>query len=73
MGSGALPLKKIPSLALRIFPTSLSVNSLAKKLRLSDPAVIGYIENEKYYLNLRTVRKDEFPLLIKVIRKLFQT
>jgi len=72
MGSGALPLEKIPSLALRISPSSLSVNSLAKKLRLSNPAVIGYIEDDKYYLNLRTIRKDEFPLLIEVIRKIFQ-
>ncbi|OGB66431.1 MAG: L-seryl-tRNA(Sec) selenium transferase [Caldithrix sp. RBG_13_44_9] len=71
MGSGALPLEKIPSLALRIVPSSLTVNRLAKNLRLSEPAVIGYIENERYYLNLRTIRKDEISLLVKVIRKIF--
>jgi L-seryl-tRNA(Ser) seleniumtransferase len=71
MGSGALPLEKIPSLALRIGPSSLSVNSLAKKLRQSEPAVIGYIENERYCLNLRTIRKDEIPLLVQVVREIF--
>jgi L-seryl-tRNA(Ser) seleniumtransferase len=71
MGSGALPLEKIPSMALRIKPLTQSVTNLAKKLRLSEPAVIGYIENEQYCLNLRTIRKDEIPLLIQAVRKIF--
>jgi L-seryl-tRNA(Ser) seleniumtransferase len=72
MGSGALPLEKIPSIALKISPLSMSVSSFAKRLRESDPVVLGYISEDHYYLNLRTIQKDEGPLLIKSIDKLLK-
>ncbi len=71
MGSGALPLEEIPSRALRVKPMNLAVEELARKLRLTEPAVIGYIENEYLYLNLRTIREDELPLVVKAFRNIF--
>jgi len=71
MGSGALPLEEIPSRALRIKPLNTSVETLAKKLRLTEPAIIGYIENEFFYLNLRTIREDEFPLVVRAFKNIF--
>lgn len=71
MGSGALPLEEIPSRALRIRSVNTSVEILAKKLRLTEPAVIGYIENEYFYLNLRTIREDEFPLVVRAFKSIF--
>jgi L-seryl-tRNA(Ser) seleniumtransferase len=71
MGSGALPLEKIPSIAVSISPQKISVTDFSKKLRLSDPAVVGYIENEKYLLNLRTIRDDELDEVVNIILQIF--
>lgn len=71
MGSGALPLEKIPSVAVRIVPQKMSVNRFAKMVRLQQPALIGYIENDAFLINLRTVRKDELPEVEKIIRTVF--
>ncbi|HFE63785.1 MAG TPA: L-seryl-tRNA(Sec) selenium transferase [Caldithrix sp.] len=69
MGSGALPLEKIPSVALRLKPNKMSVSRLARLLRLSDPAVVGYIEDDHFMLNLRTVRQDELQQTAQVLRR----
>lgn len=69
MGSGALPLEKIPSVALRLKPQKISLNRFARRLRLSDPAVVGYIEDDRFMLNLRTVRQDELAQIVQVLRQ----
>jgi L-seryl-tRNA(Ser) seleniumtransferase len=63
MGSGALPLEKIPSVALTVKSDKISVAEIAKKMRLGTPPIIGYIENDLFVLNLRTVRMDEIPII----------
>ncbi|MFZ0390667.1 MAG: L-seryl-tRNA(Sec) selenium transferase [Calditrichia bacterium] len=69
MGSGALPLEKIPSLAVTLQPQKGSLAAFSRKLRLADPAVVGYIENERLSLNLRTVREDEIELIARAVRQ----
>ncbi len=71
MGGGALPLEKIPSVSIKIIPHSLSVSKFAKKLRLGDPSIIGYISDDSFFINLRTIRKDEIPQLIEGITQVF--
>ncbi len=71
MGSGALPLEKIPSVAVRIRPEKLSAGRLARKMRLAKPGVVGYIENEAYLINLRTVREDEYPAISANLHSIF--
>jgi L-seryl-tRNA(Ser) seleniumtransferase len=72
MGSGALPLEKIPSVALKIKPLSVSINTFAKKLRENDPAILGRISGDSLYLDLRTIQKDEGPSIVKSIKKLLK-
>jgi L-seryl-tRNA(Ser) seleniumtransferase len=72
MGSGALPLEKIPAVALSVIPTGLSVTKFAKAMRINDPAIIGYIEKDALLLNLRTIRDDEIPVIIEKIRFIFE-
>ncbi len=71
MGSGALPLEKIPAVAVSLIPENISVTQFAKVLRINDPSIIGYIEKEAYLLNLYTIRDDEIPLIIDKIRFIF--
>jgi L-seryl-tRNA(Ser) seleniumtransferase len=70
MGSGTLPLIEIPSMALLIQSKKYSANKLAAKLRENQPPIIGYIRDDFCFLNLRTIREDELPLVIKALNKL---
>ena len=70
MGSGALPLERIPSVAVAVRSSKFTVTEIAKKMRLGTPPIIGYIENESFVLNLRTVRPDEIPIIVSVLKAL---
>lgn len=70
MGSGTLPLIEIPSVALAIKSEKYSSQKLAAKLRRNDPSIIGYIRDDRFLLNLRTVREDEIPVIIKTLNRL---
>lgn len=70
MGSGTLPLIEIPSIALAIRSDKYSSQKLAAKLRENHPPIVGYIRDEKYFLNLRTIRKDEVPIVFKALDRL---
>ncbi len=66
-GSGTLPLEKLPSVALAIQPQRGTVTSLAKRLRLANPPVIGYVHNDLLFLDLRTVLPGEIDPLITIL------
>jgi L-seryl-tRNA(Ser) seleniumtransferase len=70
MGSGALPLERIPSVAVAVKSSKFTVTEIAKKMRLGTPPIIGYIENESFVLNLRTVRPDEIPIIVSALKAL---
>jgi len=70
MGSGALPLEKIPSVAVAVRSNKFTVTEIAKKMRIGTPPIVGYIENEWFMLNLRTVRKDEIPIIVTALKAL---
>ena len=70
MGSGTLPLIEIPSISLAIKSTKYTSKRVAGKLRENQPPIIGYIRDENYFLNLRTVRTDELPIIIRALNKL---
>ncbi|GAB4334789.1 MAG: L-seryl-tRNA(Sec) selenium transferase [Calditrichia bacterium] len=70
MGSGALPLEKIPSVAVVITSRRLKPDRIAKRMRSMDLPVIGYVNEDRYWLNLRTVREDEIPHLISSLNRL---
>ncbi|MFA7122570.1 MAG: L-seryl-tRNA(Sec) selenium transferase [Candidatus Delongbacteria bacterium] len=55
-GSGAMPTEKLEGAAVSIVPHDLSLTKLSEEMRtISEIPVFGYIENEKYYLSLRTI------------------
>jgi len=69
MGSGALPLEKIPSVALAITSSRLSPQKLAGKLREFNPPIIGYVQDDKLFLNLKTIRQEEILTIIDALNK----
>jgi L-seryl-tRNA(Ser) seleniumtransferase len=66
-GSGALPLEQIPSKALVLKPADEDAEKLAAKLRRNEPPIIGYIQNDQVYLDLRTVAEAELAELAEGI------
>jgi len=59
IGSGALPLEKIPSKAVSLRSTEITTETLARQMRLHDPPVLGYIRENRLFLDLRTVLPGE--------------
>lgn len=69
VGGGALPLQKLPTIALSTKWTGGSVNSFEKKLREVDPPIISRISKEELIFDMRTVSDEEIPLLAGGILK----
>ena len=54
-GGGTMPTSQIPSIALSISPTGISLNKLSRSLRTGTPAIVGYTDQDKFCLDLRTI------------------
>ncbi|NNM30781.1 MAG: L-seryl-tRNA(Sec) selenium transferase [Akkermansiaceae bacterium] len=54
-GGGTMPHAEIPSIAIAIDPRDRSLDDLAAALRTGSPAVVGYTQDDRLLLNLRTV------------------
>lgn len=54
-GGGTMPTSQIPSIALSVHPTGISLNKLSRALRTGSPAIVGYTDQEKLCLDLRTI------------------
>ncbi len=70
MGSGALPLEKIPSVALKVSAAKRSPSRLAKQLRMQQPPITAYVQDGALLLNLRTIREDELPMVKQALAAL---
>ena len=69
-GSGSLPEKNIESIALRFKPVSLSVNKLSSAFRGLDNPVIGYINQNSFFIDLKAVLPFQISTLIKSIKNI---
>ncbi|MDZ7288815.1 MAG: L-seryl-tRNA(Sec) selenium transferase [candidate division KSB1 bacterium] len=69
-GSGALPIEKIPSFAVGLRSSTISVAELAKRFRLSAVPVLGYIRDEYLWFDARTISDDEIPIVGQMARNL---
>jgi len=70
IGSGALPLEKIPSWAVVLTPPLRKAGRLAQLLRKSTPAIVGYVQDERVFLDMRTVSDEEGRSMAAVVNKL---
>ena len=55
IGSGALPTEELPTVVITIAHPRRSANAIAKKFRQADPPIIGRIQDDKFFLDLRTI------------------
>ena len=69
MGGGTMPKSAIPSKTIDILPDNLSLPKLAKRLRETDNPVMGYIAEEKFKIDLRTIFPRQDQILTKSIKE----
>ncbi|MDZ7360526.1 MAG: L-seryl-tRNA(Sec) selenium transferase [candidate division KSB1 bacterium] len=72
-GSGALPIEKIPSFAVGLRSQNLSATELAKKFRLAAIPVLGYLRDESFWLDARTLHDDEIPIVAQMAGKIIKS
>lgn len=63
VGGGSLPLERIPTKCIMISLKGFSVNEFEKSLREYDIPIITRIYKDNIFIDLRTVREDEFQII----------
>jgi L-seryl-tRNA(Ser) seleniumtransferase len=67
-GGGTLPKANMPSVTIDSVPRDWSLAEFAASLRASNPPVIGYIANDRFRLDLRTIFPQQDDIVIRAIR-----
>ena len=67
-GGGALPKSTMSSVTIDIVPRNCSLLDFAARLRNSTPPLIGYIANDRFKLDLRTIFPQQDDLVVEAIR-----
>lgn len=66
-GGGTMPKAEIPSLALDLKPGNLSVAKMAQRLRRMPLPLMGYIAEDRFRIDLRTVFPEQDAALVENI------
>ncbi len=65
IGSGSLPIETLPSIAVVLTPHSISVDKLSEHFRNGITPVIGRIEHDQLWFDVRTLLEKEEKLLVE--------
>ena len=68
VGAGTLPLTKIPTRVLSVRCDHMSANDVERRFRREDPPVIGRIQHETFFLDMRMVQDHELPDVVRAFR-----
>jgi L-seryl-tRNA(Ser) seleniumtransferase len=68
IGGGTLPRSTISSVTIDIVPANCSLASFAARLRHASPPIIGYIANERFKLDLRTIFPKQDDAIVETVR-----
>jgi len=63
-----LPKSTMSSVTIDIVPRNCSLLDFAARLRNSTPPLIGYIANDRFKLDLRTIFPQQDDLVVEAIR-----
>ena len=67
-GGGTLPKSNVPSVTIEFVPRDSSLTEFAASLRASNPPVIGYIADNRFKLDLRTIFPQQDDSVIRAAR-----
>src|SRR5438309_7553796 len=68
VGGGTLPKSRMSSVTIEIVPRHCSPADLAARLRSTAPPIIGYIANDRFKLDLRTILPHQDDAVVDAIR-----
>lgn len=68
-GSGSLPQVPIPSIALAITKPGTGPDELARQFRRATHPVIGYIQRDQYYIDLKAIPLEKNDLLAQAMEE----
>ena len=68
VGGGTLPKSMMSSITIDILPEGCSVHDFAKALRAFVPPVVGYVGNDRFKLDLRTIFPEQDDAVVDAIR-----
>ena len=66
VGGGSVPNQDLPSFAVAF---DGNVVALEQKLRLGLHPIIGLIRSDRYLLDVRTLRTEDFPIIVEAVRE----
>jgi len=69
VGGGTLPKSMMPSVTIEIIPRHGSAADLAARLRRTTPPIVGYIANDRFKLDLRTIFPHQDEVVVDAIRR----
>ncbi len=69
LGGGSMPDAKLVSSRVGLRPKNISLRELAKKLREGEPPIFGRIEDDTFWLDVRTVSEEEINVLANRVRE----
>ncbi len=73
VGGGALPIQELPSACLGIRVIGMSANTIERFMRAYKPPIIGRIEEDRFIMDCRTVRDEQFDRVVSAIKALCDT
>jgi L-seryl-tRNA(Ser) seleniumtransferase len=72
-GGGSFPDLKLPTRCVTLIPKNMSVATLERRMRLSTPAVIARIENNRYIMDPRTIQPGQETLISSTLETILRT
>jgi L-seryl-tRNA(Ser) seleniumtransferase len=68
-GSGSLPTEKINSIAISISSKQKKASQLFEYFLNNSYPLIGYVNSEKYYIDLKAITDDQINIIIQTLNK----
>ena len=70
LGGGSVPTQEVPTWCVALTPESGSIDGVAEKLRIGEPAVFGRVQQDRFWLDLRTVFPEQDQQLVEAVEGL---
>jgi len=70
IGSGTYPTYPVKTLSLQIDIPNLNAEKISRKFRQNDIPIFGYIESEKFYINLLSIHENDIDVIANTINQL---
>jgi L-seryl-tRNA(Ser) seleniumtransferase len=71
-GGGSFPQLNLATRCITIQPKNMSVSKLETRMRMSTPAIIGRIEDNKYIIDPRTLQESQDIIISSTLSRILK-